>query len=181
MLPAIWAQDTFVRRAGPEVLAQMYAFGDRRGRPICLIPEVTGIIAEQWADAWRTTRPKPWRVFYVARCYRYERPQKGRYREFTQLGVEVLGGDATQTLPQTRQLLIDVLDGVGVRYDLRDSVRRGLGYYEGPGFEVECSVLGAQKQVAGGGPYADGVGWAIGVERLGLALSAQIAAQGKQG
>ncbi|MEM6996940.1 MAG: hypothetical protein AAF721_40935, partial [Myxococcota bacterium] len=69
--------------------------------------------------------------------------------------------------------LLEVLDACGLSYVVRDSVPRGLRYYTGPGFEVECAALGAQKQVAGGGPYADGVGWAIGVERLQLALQAQ--------
>lgn len=75
MIPSIWAQDTFVARAGDEVLGQMYAFEDKRGRPICLIPEATGIIQELWAGSWSKNRARPFKVFYVARCYRYERPQ----------------------------------------------------------------------------------------------------------
>lgn len=172
-MPSIWSQDTFVARAGEEVLGQMYAFEDKRGRPICLIPEVTAILAERWAQSWHKRRAKPFKALYVARCYRYERPQKGRYREFTQIGVEVLGGDPQATLPAARQLLRDALDSLGLEYELRDAVRRGLGYYTDLGFEVECERLGAQKQVAGGGPYTGGVGWAIGLERLLLALDAQ--------
>lgn len=113
-------------------------------------------------------------MFYVARCYRYERPQKGRYREFTQIGVEVLGGETQRSLVAVRQDLLEVLNSLGlVDYEVQDAVRRGLSYYSGLGFEVECEKLGAQKQVAGGGPYPGGVGWAIGVDRLLLALEAQ--------
>jgi histidyl-tRNA synthetase len=169
-LPAMWEQQTFIDRAGPEILGQMYAFEDKRGRPACLIPEVTGIVAERWRDAWVKTKPKPFRVFYESRCYRYERPQKGRYREFTQMGVEILGGEPDAGLDEAKQLLVDLLDELGVDYGFNDSVRRGLSYYTSPGFEVECHALGAQRQVAGGGPYAEGVGWAIGVDRLLLAL-----------
>jgi histidyl-tRNA synthetase len=51
------------------------------------------------------------------------------------------------------------------------AVKRGLTYYVEDGFEVERGRLGAQKQVAGGGRYTEGVGWAIGLERLLLALT----------
>jgi len=61
------------------------------------------------------------------------------------------------------------MDAQGVSYQLNDAVKRGLSYYVEDGFEVECEQLGAQKQVAGGGRYAEGIGWAIGVERLLLA------------
>jgi histidyl-tRNA synthetase len=56
-------------------------------------------------------------------------------------------------------------------YDFKDSIKRGIGYYVEDGFEVECPVLGAKKQVAGGGRYAEGIGWAIGVDRVLLASS----------
>ncbi len=45
----------------------------------------------------------------------------------------------------------------------------GIGYYVEEGFEAECACLGAQKQVAGGGRYTEGIGWAVGVDRLMLA------------
>jgi histidyl-tRNA synthetase len=109
-------------------------------------------------------------MFYESRCYRYERPQKGRYREFTQMGVEILGGDAEASLAEAKETLVNLLDGLGLEYRFDESVRRGLSYYTSLGFEVVCDGLGAQKQVAGGGPYDEGVGWAIGVDRLLLAL-----------
>jgi histidyl-tRNA synthetase len=51
-----------------------------------------------------------------------------------------------------------------------EKVKRGLGYYVEDGFEVECPNLGAQKQIAGGGRYDCGIGWAIGVDRLLFAM-----------
>ena len=155
----------------------MWCFQDRGNRDVCLIPEVTGIIQQQWRDSWSKSWPKPSKIFYVNRCYRYERPQQGRYREFTQIGVEVLGSDDTLWDQQVQLLLKQCLDTVGVQYEFCDSVTRGLSYYVNNGFEVECACLGAQKQVAGGGRYAEGVGWAIGVERLQLALNTQLSAQ----
>lgn len=155
----------------------MWCFQDRGNRDVCLIPEVTGIIQQQWRDSWSKSWSKPSKIFYVSRCYRYERPQQGRYREFTQIGVEVLGSDDTLWDQQVQLLLKQCLDTVGVQYEFCDSVTRGLSYYVNNGFEVECACLGAQKQVAGGGRYAEGVGWAIGVERLQLALNTQQSAQ----
>lgn len=49
-------------------------------------------------------------------------------------------------------------------------VKRGLAYYVDDGFEAKCPKLGAQKQMAGAGRYADGIGWAIELDRLLLAL-----------
>lgn len=146
----------------------MYCFDDRKGRPICLVPEITGLLQEAWQSQWlRQQRPK--RVCYVARCYRYEAPQAGRYREFTQVGVELLGGTAPDDRLEVLALLRTALDLTGVRYAVDESVERGLGYYTEQGFEARCELLGAQKQIAGGGRYAEGVGWAIGLDRVLLA------------
>ena len=148
----------------------MWAFEDKGGRAVCLIPEVTGLVQDEWNARWRTTEKKPYRVFYVARCYRYERPQRGRYREFTQVGIELLGGKAPDDRAEVEALLVAILDALGVTYELARDVRRGLGYYTEGGFEASCPALGAQRQIAGGGRYAEGIGWAIGLDRLLLAL-----------
>ena len=169
ILPAIWEQQTFVEKAGPEIVNQMWAFNDKGDRPVCLIPEVTGLVQELWRNEW-SKKMRTKRIFYVSRCYRYERPQAGRYREFTQFGVEVLG-DASGASSEAQSLLRACLDSLGVEYAFSDAVKRGLTYYVEEGFEAECVKLGAQKQIAGGGKYAEGVGWAIGVDRLLLAIS----------
>jgi histidyl-tRNA synthetase len=157
-----------VDKAGPEIVNQMWAFQDKGGRDVCLIPEVTGLIQELWRDKWRLQN-KTMKVFYVNRCYRYERPQAGRYREFLQFGVEYLGSQGPEDRDEVLELLRRVMDASGVSYVLNDAVKRGLSYYVEDGFEVVCDQLGAQKQVAGGGRYAEGIGWAIGVDRLLLA------------
>ncbi len=171
ILPSIWEQAPFVEKAGEEILDQMYAFGDKRGRPVCLIPEATAIVRQLYWSGWDKSRPKPIRLFYVARCYRYERPQSGRYREFTQFGVELLGGSAPDDREEILRVLRKVMCGSGVPYTLSPSVKRGLDYYTEDGFEVECECLDAQRQVAGGGRYDCGIGFAVGVDRLMLAKS----------
>lgn len=146
----------------------MWAFNDKGNRPVCLIPEVTGPIQEMWREDW-SKRMKTRRIFYVNRCYRYERPQAGRYREFTQFGCEILGDDEYGR-ETAINALISCLNRCGVRYEFVPTVKRGLSYYVEDGFEAVCEQLGAQKQIAGGGRYSEGVGWAIGVDRLVLAL-----------
>ena len=170
VVPAIWEQQTFVAKAGADIVGEMYVFEDKKRRPICLVPEITGLVQEAWRDGWSQTEPKPMRVFYVARCYRYERPQRGRYREFTQVGVELLGGRAPDDRREVEDLLRKILDGLEVDYELDSAVERGLAYYTEDGFEARCEKLGAQKQIAGGGRYAEGIGWAIGLDRLLIAL-----------
>lgn len=173
ILPSIWEQQTFIDKAGPEIVNQMWAFNDKGNRPVCLIPEVTGLIQEVWRNEWSKDK-KPYRIFYVNRCYRYERPQAGRYREFTQFGIELLGGST----PDDKETVIEVLkdclarfdEAYGLTFTFNESVKRGLSYYVEDGFEVECAKLGAQKQIAGGGRYDEGIGWAIGVDRLLLAI-----------
>lgn len=168
ILPAIWEQQTFIDKAGPEIVNQMWAFTDKGDRPVCLIPEVTGLVQELWRDKWSKACKRK-AIFYVSRCYRYERPQAGRYREFTQFGVELLGEDKNGS-EIVQNTLKSALDKFDLEYVFNSAVKRGLTYYVEDGFEVECSKLGAQKQIAGGGRYAEGVGWAIGVDRLLLAL-----------
>jgi histidyl-tRNA synthetase len=169
ILPSLWEQRTFNEKAaGSPVLSQMWAFRDKGGRDVCLIPEATGIIQELYREQWERSLPKPIRMFYVTRCYRYERPQAGRYREFTQVGVEILGPDTPKddAVAELRRCL----DAFGLDHKFVAAVKRGLTYYVEDGFEVECERLGAQKQVAGGGRYPEGIGWAIGLGRLLLAL-----------
>jgi histidyl-tRNA synthetase len=161
---------------GDELKNQMWRFNDKSGIDCCLIPEVTGILQDNFRKNWfYEYKKKPLKVFYVSRCYRYEKPQKGRYREFTQFGIEILGGkdkDKDQYKKESIELLIKALNKFdNLNYDLKLSVKRGLGYYTEDGFEVESLNLGAQKQIAGGGAYPEGVGWAVGVDRLMIAKS----------
>ena len=172
-IPSVLAlSDLFADKAGPEILGQMYVFDDHGGREICLIPEVTAVVQAEYMEDWSKRLPKPVKLFYLSRCYRYERPQAGRYREFWQFGVENLGGNASRE--EMTDLLSLTLRTVGLQgFVLNESVQRGLSYYVEDGFEVEVPTLGAQKQVAGGGRYDCGIGWAIGVDRLLLALEKQ--------
>lgn len=166
IVPAIWESETFLNKIQGETKDQMWTFKDKGNRDCCLIPEVTGIVQQMYNEKWSKELPKPIWLFYEARCYRYEKPQRGRYREFTQFGLEVLG-DIT---PEISEIAINTLDqcvkATVKKYEKKIGVKRGLGYYIEDGIEYECPSLGTQKQIAGGGRYKEGFGWAIGVDRI---------------
>jgi len=174
VLPSLWEQKTFIEKAGgSEILSQMWSFTDKGGREVCLIPEATGVIQELWDDGFFKTGSgpqKPVRIFYEQRCYRYERPQQGRYREFTQFGVELLGfKNAAAAKAEAMAMLRQCLEQARIGWEMDEKATRGLSYYVEDGFEALAPCLGAQKQIAGGGAYKQGVGFAIGLDRVALA------------
>jgi histidyl-tRNA synthetase len=129
------------------------------------------VIQNLYENGWKQSMPKPIRVFTTSRAYRYEQPQAGRYREFTQFNIEILGPGDYES--ECKALACKLLDFSGVKYEFDDAVKRGLSYYTVDGFEARCEVLGAQKQIMGGGRYGQGCGFAIGIDRLMLALEKQ--------
>lgn len=170
VFPNISELEIFTSKADEKT---MYTFKDKGDRDVCLNPEITALVQREYNESWAKSKPKPVRVMYCQKCYRYDRPQAGRYREFVQFGIELLGGKS----PQDKEEVISILEQclsqfkgtnqfLSSSFKFVDKVKRGLGYYVEDGFEVEVEALGAQKQVAGGGRYAEGIGWAIGLERL---------------
>lgn len=142
---------------------------ERSGRREILLPEVTAVLRQQFREHWHgdNTLPKPLRVWYCQRCYRYDRPQRGRWREFWQFGLEEMPGVDPTGL---RQILKTCLEALGLtNCEWHSDVDRGQAYYTQKGFEVHKNGL----QVAGGGPYSEGQGWAIGLDRL-LLLRAEV-------
>jgi histidyl-tRNA synthetase len=168
-------QEVFKDKTGPENDALMYRFKDKGDRDLCLIPEVTAVVQSLYEEAWGKSMKKPIKIFYLTRCYRGEKPQKGRYREFWQLGIECLGDSNEHLQAHMITLLHRCLVAAGLEgHETNVDVKRGLDYYTEDGFEVVVDRLGAQKQVAGGGKYLAGkdaaCGWAIGIDRLMIAV-----------
>jgi histidyl-tRNA synthetase len=89
--PTFEHTEVFVKSSGVAsdiVTKEMYTFTDRAERSLTLKPEGTpGVVRAVLENQLRL----PCRLFYIAPCFRYSRPQKGRYREFYQLGIEALG------------------------------------------------------------------------------------------
>ena len=161
-IPIIQYQETFKNKVGTENNNLMFNFSDRGNREICLSPEYTAVIQNLSKTYFKDKRNV--KVFYVAECFRGEKPQAGRYRQFTQLGVEIINPTETGMLPL---LASDLITIVTKEFDINFDVTRGLDYYkEGKGFEIVCEQLGSSKQICGGGEYDGGVGFAIGIDRL---------------
>ncbi|MCT4661299.1 MAG: histidine--tRNA ligase [Tissierellales bacterium] len=73
------------------VQKEMYTFEDKKGRSITLKPEGTAPVVRAYVERKLSAGPQPTKVYYLTPCFRYERPQAGRMREFHQFGVEAFG------------------------------------------------------------------------------------------
>lgn len=165
ILPSIEPQAIYTEKAGEEILGQMYTFSDKGERELCLRPEGTATIQLIANKYWNTQ--KDIKLWYFERCWRYERPQMGRYREFFQFGIEWINPrnieNAREELIQLSKKMVEIVTD---EYEINESVKRGLSYYVNEGFEISIPSLGAQKQVVGAGQYKEGIGFAVGFDRL---------------
>lgn len=172
-IPILQLQSTYTGKVGADNQKMMFNLKDNGDRDLCLAPEYTAVIQQLSKETLKPYRNQM--MFYVAECFRGENTQAGRYRQFTQLGVEIVNPD--QDLLKDLEFLayklcheVDLsatpilLAGL---FKFHKNVTRGLDYYkQGVGFEITCELLGAQKQVCGGGIYDGGMGFAIGIDRL---------------
>ena len=165
ILPSLEKSEVYMDKAGPEILNQMYTFLDKGDRTLCLRPEGTATVQLLADKYWQTQ--KDVKLWYFERCWRYERPQAGRYREFFQFGVEWINPrDIEKVRTELIELAKQMVELKTKNYEVNDSAKRGLSYYTGEGFEISVPTLGAQKQVVGGGTYKQGIGFAVGFDRL---------------
>ena len=273
--PIFEDSELFVLRSGPNVLNELYVFKDKGDRELALRPELTAPAVRMFVNSM-SNEPKPIKIFYFGQCFRYERPQSGRYREFFQFGAELIGSATPETdaeaialaaamikdlglkeykirighigvlrqkladagVPNERtaevlqkldkklydearpimedmnvvqsdiddifeltgtvggtevlskvpgeagdylRAIISLLSAMGVDdVEIDLGVVRGLDYYTGMVFEAEAPVLGAEKQICGGGSYTlselfggekvFSTGFAIGFDRILLAM-----------
>lgn len=274
--PVFEDTDLFHRGVGEStdvVSKEMYTFQDKGGRSLTLRPEGTAGVMRAFVEHRLHAAQLPAKLYYTGPNFRYERPQHGRYRHFTQVGAEAIGVDDPLLDAETVQLadaafraaglrghelllnslgdresreahraaLVEFLAGLDLDEETRrraalnplrllddkrphmrealadapvsvdfltdecrahyDAVRaaltdlgvtwteapklvRGLDYYTKTTFEFVHGGLGAQSAIGGGGRYdglsaqiggpeLSGVGWALGVDRVLLALKAE--------
>ena len=286
--------ELFTAKSGATIIDELYSFKDKGDRELALRPELTAPVMRFYVDKLQM-EPKPLKLFYFGNCFRYDRPQKGRYREFWQMGCELIGASTPEAMAELIALayhaiketglkninlrvgnlgylnqqveetlsssncyitgstklknnikseifrLIDKEDYEGVRNKFKESgvidkkitkfmdsidadniedlkkfgvkpgleqelerynktinllekfgvsnarmemkIARGLDYYSGIVFEIDAAVLGAEKQLCGGGEYklvplfggkeTPTAGFAIGFDRTILALESE--------
>ena len=276
--PIFEETDLFARGVGEStdiVQKQMFTFTDQGGRSLTLRPEATASVCRAYLEHGMQTRAQPVKLWTAGPFFRHERPQAGRYRQFTQINAESIGSDSPLVdaelillasdivgelgvegvrlrlgslgTPETRAAYLDelrsylhshegelsdevrsridanplrafdadhegtrkvmanaptlldrldpadaehfaevrsLLERNGVAYEIDPTLVRGLDYYTRTLFEFECDRLGAQSGIGGGGRYdglveqlggprTPGCGWALGVDRIALALEGQ--------
>lgn len=88
--PVLEDTGLYLKKSGGELSSQLFRFEDQGGRDVTLRPEVTASLARLVAEHQRQF-PKPIKWFEIGQCFRYEKPQKGRGREFHQFNVDILG------------------------------------------------------------------------------------------
>lgn len=102
------------------VTKEMYDFHDKGDRHITLRPEGTAPIVRSFVEnkLFGPEHQKPYKVYYMGPMFRYERPQKGRLRQFHQIGVEVFGSDNPATDVETMAMALQFFRELGIK-DLR--------------------------------------------------------------
>jgi histidyl-tRNA synthetase len=117
-LPIFEPTELFARAVGADtdvVSKEMYSFDDRDETSISLRPEATASVCRAYIENGMQQLPQPVRLYYTGPMFRRERPQKGRYRQFYQIGAEVLGGsDAPAIDAEVIQMLMTFFDKINL-------------------------------------------------------------------
>jgi histidyl-tRNA synthetase len=109
--------ELFTLKSGEGILGEIYNFKDKGNREIALRPELTAPVVRMYVEELQKS-PKPLKFFYFDNCFRYERPQKGRFREFFQFGVEIIGSARPESDAEVIALAVEMLNSAGVQGDL---------------------------------------------------------------
>lgn len=108
----------FARGVGEEtdiVSKEMYTFADRDGSSLTLRPECTASVMRAYIEHRLDQQPGLQKLYYIGPMFRRERPQKGRYRQFFQIGAEAIGSDSPAVDAEVIELVVAVLHEVGIR------------------------------------------------------------------
>jgi histidyl-tRNA synthetase len=120
--PAFEDTELIIRTSGggsDVVQKETYTFADRGGRSLTLRPEGTAPICRAYIQHGLHREPQPQKLYTIAPMWRYDRPQKGRFREHWQLSVEAIGTDDPAVDAEVIQLYAELLRRLGVsRYVL---------------------------------------------------------------
>jgi len=116
--PTLESTELFARSVGEAtdiVHKEMYTFTDRGGRSLTLRPENTAGVVRAVVENRLDQAPMPLRLWYAGPQFRYERPQKGRFREFRQIGAELFGAPGPAADAEVLVMLFEFLEALGFR------------------------------------------------------------------
>ncbi|MBE0597538.1 MAG: histidine--tRNA ligase [Desulfuromonadales bacterium] len=151
-VPVVEKTDLFCRSIGEStdiVEKEMYSFTDKGGTSITLRPEGTASVMRSFIEHKLYAQDPVARLYYLGPMFRYERPQKGRYRQFHQIGAEAIGIDDPRVDAQLMAMLTHYLDEVGIRDvelqvnslgcpECRPAYRQALIFFLQPQLEALC-------------------------------------------
>ena len=106
--------ELFTTKSGEGIKEELYHFQDKGGRDLTLRPEMTASVARLYYNNLKM-EAKPLKMYYFGSCFRYERPQAGRFRQFWQFGIEVIGGTALYNEAEIIAMLNDALTRLNIR------------------------------------------------------------------
>ncbi|MBR0058660.1 MAG: histidine--tRNA ligase [Methanobrevibacter sp.] len=104
----------FTTKSGEEIVDQLYNFKDKSDRELTLRPEITAPVARLYLNELEKTAVKPIKLYYYGSCFRYERPQKGRFRQFWQFGCELIGAKSPQGEAEVIAMCSDSIEALGI-------------------------------------------------------------------
>jgi histidyl-tRNA synthetase len=131
-LPIFEPTELFARAVGGDtdiVSKEMYTFDDRDDSKISLRPEATASVCRAYIEHGMQSLPAPVKLYYLGPMFRRERPQKGRYRQFYQIGAEVLGGN----------------DSPGIDAEVIEMVMTFFDKLELRGVELDINSIGCRE------------------------------------
>lgn len=151
-VPVVEKTELFCRSIGEStdiVEKEMYSFTDKGGSSITLRPEGTASVMRSFIEHKLYAQDPVARLYYLGPMFRYERPQKGRYRQFHQIGAEAIGVDDPRVDAQLMAMLTHYLEEVGIREvelqinslgcpECRPVYREALLAYLAPHLEALC-------------------------------------------
>jgi len=117
-IPVLEQTALFARSVGADtdiVMKEMYTFRDRGDESLTLRPEATASVVRAYIEHGLFNEGRIHKLYYLGPMFRRERPQKGRYRQFYQIGAEVLGSDHPAIDAEVLEMLVVLLERVGVR------------------------------------------------------------------
>src|SRR5260370_22806836 len=115
--PIIEETALFARGVGQDtdiVTKEMYTFEDRDGASVTLRPEATASVMRAYIEHRLDQRPGVQKLYYMGPMFRRERPQKGRYRQFYQIGAEAIGSESPVVDAEVIEMVVDLLPRVGL-------------------------------------------------------------------
>ena len=145
--------EVFARSVGDTtdvVQKEMYSFTDRGDRQLSLKPEGTAGVIRSFIENKMYADTQPTKLYYITPCFRYERPQAGRQRQFHQFGIEVLGSDGPSVDAEVISLAVQFFNEMGLINSVgcptcREEYNRKLKEYLDKKVDVLCETCLERK------------------------------------